>query len=430
MNMNIVTCKKQCINRLNRLRYSLRESMGGFSRKATRLFVRMKSNRYKVFGMLKQLQKNRNKSSGRAKILFITCDAHIKEHDDSILYLFSRMERCRSVAPEIIDLSAFSIAISSYSSGEKEIASEDIISAVEDGKSRASAMRSNRGARLQREIEWLYKREIVEEIVRRVNMASSWELIESYKSQGGLDIGHTPALEAILRTKRRLCELSQDEVRRYKWCLILGDLAESTLTSYVGNYQGIECGIFYNDYTIQQIARLWLEKRDISAVKIAGIPGNSFSPYKINISNMYGIEESYTKRVLWQVYRKEAVQPWQVKWVYSELEKRLVRPSIHTYSPTEITNERIDLRLRNSKDKPIITLFTSSPEEYDKDVILATKSIMRFPTKNGRYNSHDDLLKDFVELAREYMDRATFIIRIHPRSGKNRRDDVRSTYLK
>jgi hypothetical protein len=145
---------------------------------------------------------------------------------------------------------------------------------------------------------------------------------------------------------------------------------------------------------------------------------------------MYGIEDRYAKRLLWPSFGVRNLTLSAVRQVYAELRKRSFKPTVHTYSPAANTSQSEDANRLIGVNKKTITLFTSSPEESDKDIILASLSPLEFPRDQRRYNDHSVLVADFVEFAKLYHHQARFIVRIHPRSGKDQRGGGVSTYLK
>jgi len=364
-------------------------------------------------------------------IAIVSADAHIRPHEQLLTKVYSKLKKQKIANAILVDLSAFALMPQTLEGTGALLEAETIASAIRESQQKADRIR------LRKSGLYVLKHPFVKpnlnelDYVRpsqRVARLETWTEILNYQSCEGIAIGQVPALDLVLSKKKRLAELSDTDIMLYKTHLVAADLAQQAIQQALSKHQ-FGSVVFYNDYTIQQALRMQCQHLGLSTAKIAGIPGDASELDGFFVSNMYGIEERYAKRLLWPAFGISGLTTKRIKQVYAELQKRSFNPTVHTYSPSAEAGQSASKQLQLPSNKKIITLFTSSPEESDKDVILATLSPLQFPRDRSRYNSHNHLLEDFLDLARAYHEDACFVIRIHPRSGKDKRGGGESTYL-
>ena len=364
-------------------------------------------------------------------IAIVSADAHIKPHERLLTKIFSSLHDDTNVNAILIDLTAFALLPKLLRQTELRIDPVEIYRLLKECQKKADWLRWKSSAVLGRRYPFIkpdYDELEYVDTCHRLTRVSTWKQLLPHKSSLGLSIGHVPVLDLVLATKKRLQEFDEDQFYHYKIHVLAADLAQQAIARLLRPYS--ECNVvFYNDYTIQQSLRLYCQSMGIISAKVAGIPGDSKELDGFFVSNMYGIEDRYAKRLLWPSFGVRNLTVSAVRQVYAELRKRSFKPTVHTYSPAVNTSQSEDANSLIVANKKTITLFTSSPEESDKDIILASLSPLEFPRDQRRYNDHSVLVADFVEFAKLYHHQARFIVRIHPRSGRDRRGGGVSAYL-
>ncbi len=356
-------------------------------------------------------------------IIIITADAHIPAHEQLLFDVY------RKLAPSyrntrLIDLSAFAILPQLL---PNKVSKTDITLLT---RKLDEALLVTDSFRKDRCLDGLIIEKIGSDILAELdyrkpldlaNEPLSLEKIFNYISTCGCQIGHTPALESILHKKKLLQDLCLDELYGYMQCVVAADLAQQALSLALKHkHETPDSLVFYNDYLIQQSIRQLGIQLNIPIAKISGVAGSG-NQRDFFISDLYGIEDRYIKRLLWPSFGREDLPKAAVQAVYDTLRVRIGSPSAHVYSPANIPDQSVKQLFGVAKNKKIITYFTSSSEEYQKDIILSSLSPIRFPSLGGRYNNQDQIIKELLEFASDKVDSFHLIVRIHPRAGADKR---------
>jgi len=131
----------------------------------------------------------------------------------------------------------------------------------------------------------------------------------------------------------------------------------------------------------------------------------------------------------WVSWSKVALKPDMVGLVAEDIKFRFLSGSVHVYSPGkafDVPDIRDSIGLR--KDRRTIVVYTSSPDElhaqYAADEALGlslARPVLAFP----------DQIAWFEDLKRTAANRQDLqiCVRVHPREGPNRRDNIRSQHL-
>lgn len=353
----------------------------------------------------------------------ITADAHIQPHEQLLFSLYIKLSGHR-IPAKLIDLSALALLPKLVESDQAFMTPKSIVRLIGKADEWTYCERSSNSytAKAIRDLEKPnYSKLDIETPMRQIDLLDSWDDISLYRSTEGCCIGHTPALETILASKKRLTQLNAQEIADYKINLLAADLAQQAIAQFLKCDEGPpKAAIFYNDYNIQQAVRSLCISKSIPATKIAGKPG-SHSSREFYVSDCFGIEERYLKRLVWPAASKHLYGDCSYQSVFLTLFTRITSPNAHTYSPSRIPDVSLRNALGIDTHKKVITLFTSSNEEIDKDIILSSLSPLSFPKTASKYNNQHSLVRDLIDIASSNNHCVHLIVRIHPRSGEDKR---------
>jgi hypothetical protein len=187
--------------------------------------------------------------------------------------------------------------------------------------------------------------------------------------------------------------------------------------------------VHFNDYSLMLGARLAAQKQGVPVSGVTLAPHRNIDRRRFVLLADVGSVAFFTQRRLWPAWRDLALPPETVREVGTDLLVRLGARGSHTYSPAKtFRQDNVLTRLGFEPGKKVLVAYTSSLDE-----MIATDTTREglgtvLPAPPQPFADQIEWLAALVEFV-EGRDDLQLAVRIHPREGANKREQIVSQHL-
>ena len=187
--------------------------------------------------------------------------------------------------------------------------------------------------------------------------------------------------------------------------------------------------VYFNDYSINLVARYAMEARGGSAVMVTHAYHLGVDRSKYLFHRSLSLQSIFTDCLQWQAWKSVPLPESIVGQVTDDAIYRFSGRSAHTYSPPlGFVDQEV-----NKSNKKRVVIFTSSPDESACFAVLDALMLKIPPVKltfgNSCENCHEVWLQRLMSYAKTRPE-IEFIVRVHPREGANKREPNESEHLR
>lgn len=275
-------------------------------------------------------------------------------------------------------------------------------------------------------------RELIDDEVRRKVRALMADLPADLSKVeiDGLRLGQICGAEAAVTFKTTDFTGATPEVRT-----LLIRYLEGTLLSYFAVQHLLATGrverlVHFNEYAIVLAAALGARKAHVPTtfMSLASVRGVDCRKVVL-LSEPLAIMSFRNRLAEWPEWRNLHLPPEVVREVYDDAVFRMTGGSVMVYSPTRSgSTDHVFERLALSSDRKLLVAFTSSLDEVGaNNQYLSALDCEPF-SEIQPFADQIEWLKELISHV-EKSDDLQLVVRIHPREGANRRENLVSSHL-
>ncbi len=243
----------------------------------------------------------------------------------------------------------------------------------------------------------------------------------------GFQFGKMCLMNVSLANKIANCDDVDDSVRRVWLRYVETSILSYLLVKELCRQVKVTALVHYNDYSINLGARLAADAAGARVTSLAHRAHRNIDRRFYLFTSTVWSEQNYRPTLEWSRWRGLSLSVDQVNEVTEDLITRFQGLGSHNYSPTK-TNGDIHSQLGLSKERKLLVAFTSSLDEINSS--WATNEglgLAQIPAKDIFLSQVEWLVElgKFVENNPDMQ----LVVRVHPREGKNKRDQQTSQHL-
>lgn len=246
----------------------------------------------------------------------------------------------------------------------------------------------------------------------------------------GIPFGKICLHDLVLVTKLNDHEHISPENRRLWIQIVASALTSYLVTGRMCEQLDLAAVVTYQDYGVLLGARLAAEARRIPVFTTHAAWHRSVDRRRVLIVPEIEFRSRYAANQRWPEWKALPLGPAEVTEVAEDLLRKFGGGASHTYSPPKTLNQPDDLlkTLKLSREKKLVVAYTSSTDEYLASKVF--RDVFGIPS-GGPVQPFTDQLDWIDQLIAHFENRddVQLVVRIHPREGANKRENIRSQHL-
>lgn len=245
----------------------------------------------------------------------------------------------------------------------------------------------------------------------------------------GISFGKLCFLEIALIKKQHDITTIDNATRQYWIELISSSLLSYLIVDLACRVLPISRIVYYDDYSLMIGARLAAKKHSLPAFRTLHTSHRTVDRSRYTIMPSVALECIHKTVSIWSEWSNLALPPELIQEVANDSRTRLLGKSVFVYSPAKtIDISNLFKALNLSDQKKLLVAYTSSVDELVSLRLSADALGVALDPTPQPFKDQIHWLKSLITYV-EARDDVQLVIRVHPRTGKNKRESTTSQFL-